>query len=84
MVAYKVWADQNPLAVWRREHGNLPRSIIAVKVGVSYNMVGRWELGQATPSAGNMEVLADIMGVTPDNLQSEWESWLTEGQAIKI
>ena len=58
----------------RRQHG-LSQEELAQKLGVSRQAVSRWELGSATPDAGNLLQLSRLLEVSADFLlHDEWDS----------
>lgn len=51
-----------------RQRKNLKQEELAKKAGISRLMLGKYERGQASPSAETLQKLAVILGVSTDNL----------------
>lgn len=51
-----------------RKTNNLSQEELAEKVGVSRQAVSKWERGEASPDTDNLIMLADIYGITLDEL----------------
>ena len=47
---------------------------VASRIGVSTNIVSRWEKGKADPSGQNLVTLANFYGVTPEYLLEQTDS----------
>jgi transcriptional regulator with XRE-family HTH domain len=52
----------------RRRDRGWSQDVLAEKVGVSRQAVSQWEVGQAVPEVENLVALADVLGVTLDQL----------------
>ena len=62
MIAFGRWlAEQRKTRFWSQ-------SVLAEKLDVSQNSVSRWETGVAFPSQGNKQKIAELFGVTPDDI----------------
>ena len=57
----------NRLLEYRKQH-NLSQEELADKIGVSRQAVSKWERAEATPDTDNLILLAEIYGVTLDEL----------------
>lgn len=51
-----------------RTHHQLTQEALAFKVGVSRQVIAKWEKGESTPDLAHCQVLADLYNVTIDNL----------------
>lgn len=51
-----------------RESKNMSKAELARRVGVSDVTVGHWEIGKISPRMGKIEAIADVLGVTTDEL----------------
>ncbi|KGE18484.1 hypothetical protein PWYN_03190 [Paenibacillus wynnii] len=51
-----------------RERMGISKSELARRVGVSDVTVGHWEIGKISPRMGKVEMIADVLGVTTDDL----------------
>lgn len=51
-----------------REQKNLSKTELAKRVGVSDVTVGHWESGKISPRMGKVELIAEVLGVKPDDL----------------
>ena len=73
MIAFGRWlAEQRKTRFWSQ-------SVLAEKLDVSQNSVSRWETGVAFPSQGHLQKIAELFGVTPDDiLQIARQGSLTE------
>lgn len=76
------WRAGCPLKVWRDDRG-VSIATIAAGVGVSSNMVIRWESGSSTPSDASMDSLARLMNIKPKELIQNWEAWISAALVIK-
>ncbi|MBS6217149.1 MAG: helix-turn-helix transcriptional regulator [Clostridiales bacterium] len=56
-----------------RERKHISRSALSQLCGLSRNMIGLYERGEADPSAGTVCILADIFGVSTDYLLGRTE-----------
>jgi transcriptional regulator with XRE-family HTH domain len=61
----------------RRERGNPNRDKVAHAVGVTAQMVGKWERGEAIPRPENRLALAKLYNVDPNDLDYEVPTELT-------
>ena len=62
MIAFGRWlAEQRKTRFWSQ-------SVLAEKLDVSQNSVSRWETGVAFPSQGHLQKIAELFGVTPDDI----------------
>ena len=52
----------------------LSREVVAIRLGVTYDAVGRWERADDSPSRDKIVPLARIFGVTTDYLLSGAEA----------
>lgn len=57
----------NRLLQYRKKH-NLSQEDLANKIGVSRQAVSKWELAEASPDTDNLILLAEIYGVSLDEL----------------
>ncbi|MCH5297165.1 MAG: helix-turn-helix transcriptional regulator [Ruminococcus sp.] len=57
----------NRLLQYRKKH-NLSQEELAAKIGVSRQAISKWERAEASPDTDNLILLADIYGVTLDEL----------------
>lgn len=57
----------NRLLQYRKQH-NLSQEELAAKIGVSRQAISKWERAEASPDTDNLILLADIYGVTLDEL----------------
>lgn len=57
----------NRLLQYRKKH-NLSQEDLAAKIGVSRQAISKWERAEASPDTDNLILLADIYGVTLDEL----------------
>ena len=75
MIAFGRWlAEQRKTRFWSQ-------SVLAEKLDVSQNSVSRWETGVAFPSQGHLQKIAELFGVTPDDiLQIARQESLTEAE----
>ena len=73
MIAFGRWlAEQRKTRFWSQ-------SVLAEKLDVSQNSVSRWETGEAFPSPSHLQKIAELFGVTPDDiLQIARQGSLTE------
>lgn len=60
-------AFANRLLEYRKQH-NLSQEELAEKIGVSRQAVSKWERAEASPDTDNLILLAEIYGVTLDEL----------------
>lgn len=51
-----------------REDKQMPQRLLAKKLGVTQQAVGKWETGKAEPDMATIDKLADIFGVSADYL----------------
>lgn len=51
-----------------RTHHQLTQEALAFKVGVSRQVIAKWEKGESTPDLAHCQVLADLYNVTIDSL----------------
>lgn len=51
-----------------RTHHQLTQETLAFKLGVSRQVIAKWEKGESTPDLAHCQVLADLYNVTIDNL----------------
>ncbi len=51
-----------------RERKELTQTELAKRVGVTQSAVAKWETGGFTPSTSTLFLLADVLGVTIDQL----------------
>ena len=62
MIAFGRWlAEQRKTRFWSQ-------SVLAEKLDVSQNSVSRWETGEAFPSQSHLLKIAELFGVTPDDI----------------
>ena len=54
-------AEQRKARFWSQ-------SVLAEKLDVSQNSVSRWETGEAFPSQSHLQKIAELFGVTPDDI----------------
>lgn len=57
----------NRLLQYRKQH-NLSQEDLAAKIGVSRQAISKWERAEASPDTDNLILLADIYGVSLDEL----------------
>lgn len=57
----------NRLLQYRKQHG-LSQEALAEKIGVSRQAISKWERAEASPDTDNLILLADIYGVSLDEL----------------
>lgn len=57
----------NRLAALRKEH-NLSQEELAEKLGVSRQAISKWECGESSPDTDNLIALAEVYGITLDEL----------------
>jgi len=57
----------NRLAQLRKDH-NLSQEELAAKIGVSRQAISNWERGEASPDTDNLILLANIYGITIDEI----------------
>lgn len=60
----------NRLLQYRKKH-NLSQEELANKIGVSRQAVSKWERAEASPDTDNLILLAEIYGVSLDELLKE-------------
>lgn len=58
----------NENILYYRKRAKLSQEELAGKVGVSRQAVSKWELGEATPEVEKLVALAQVFGVTTDEL----------------
>jgi len=51
-----------------RKENNYSQEVLAKKIGVSRQAVSKWERNEASPDIQNIQLLADIFGVSIDEL----------------
>jgi len=51
-----------------RKENNYSQEVLAEKIGVSRQAVSKWERNEASPDIQNIQLLADIFGVSIDEL----------------
>ena len=62
MIAFGRWlAEQRKTRFWSQ-------SVLAEKLDVSQNSVSRWETGEAFPSPSHLQKIAELFGVTLDDI----------------
>lgn len=61
-----------------RKKLNLSQEQLGEKVGVSRQTVSKWELGQTIPDLDKAKLLAEVFGITLDELVKENEELLEE------
>ena len=62
MIAFGRWlAEQRKTRFWSQ-------SVLAEKLDVSQNTVSRWETGEAFPSPSHLQKIAELFGVTLDDI----------------
>ena len=62
MIAFGRWlAEQRKARFWSQ-------SVLAEKLDVSQNSVSRWETGEAFPSPSHLQKIAELFGVTLDDI----------------
>lgn len=52
-----------------RMAAGLSTTQLMVKIGISRQSINKWENGERTPTADNLAVLADVLGVSVEELQ---------------
>ena len=57
----------NRLLQYRKKH-NLSQEELAAKIGVSRQAISKWERAEASPDTDNLILLAEIYGVSLDEL----------------
>ncbi len=60
-------SEQKTLKDWRRARW-LTQAELAGKVGVSHYAVSNWETGIKKPRMGHMRKLAEVLGISPDQI----------------
>lgn len=70
-----------------RKENNLSQEALANKLGISRQAVSKWERAEASPDTDNLILLADLYGVSLDDLlksnQKEFESGKSQGEQPK-
>src|SRR5690348_1695998 len=51
-----------------REARDMTKTELAKRIGVSDVTLGHWEIGKISPRMGKVEMIAEILGVTTDDL----------------
>ena len=59
--------ERRTLLQWRKRAW-LTQAELAEKVGVSHYAVSNWETGIKKPRMGHMRKLAEVLGVSPDQI----------------
>lgn len=58
--------------------------MLAMKLGISFATIQRWEHGSVAPKADNYEKLAGLLQIEDDSLRKQWTRWLATGKDVSI
>lgn len=71
-----AWLARHPIKIFAKESGHTQRDIASI-CGVSYPGLKQWYKG-SIPKAKNIEPLAKLMGMTPEQLIEEIKNWKSD------
>ena len=74
-LTYHEWVDQNPYRKFHTDKG-WAQHRAAIAVGVTQNTLRTWFFGGVMPNVDSLQAIADVMGISFEDLNGEWHDWL--------
>ena len=76
------WRKRNPLRKWRQDRATSALAAAAM-LGVSAQVLSRWEGGASMPNDENIVLIADLIGEDVHELQARWQRWREEARTMR-